>query len=134
MCVIFMNDKTRFYFVLYGLKKEHFKDFGKIVIDAIAENFTAEGFDKDVIEKYIQKADEVLYNKTSDCSTLGKMNDILFMATHVYLEDLLIGDKLNQIEINKTLNRSPTVKWKYSCGFEDMKEEVLNKINVMDIC
>jgi hypothetical protein len=73
------------------------------VIDAIAENFTAEGFDKDVIEKYIQKADEVLYNKTSDCSTLGKMNDILFMATHVYLEDLLIGDKLNQIEINKTL-------------------------------
>jgi hypothetical protein len=124
-CAILMNDKTRFCFILYGLKKEHFKDFGKVVLDAMVENCTAEGFEKDIIEKYIHNSGTILYTKTSDRSTLGQMNDMVFMATQVYLEDFLVEDKLNQIEVNKTLNRAPMVKWKYLRGFEGMKEELL---------
>lgn len=126
-CAIFMNNDTRFCFILYGLKKEHFKDFGRIVKEAVTENFSAEGFEQDVIDKYIQVGGEILYTKTSDRSTLGQMNDMVFMSTQVYLEDYLVEEKLNQIEVNKTLNRAPMVKWKYCRGFEGMNEE-LSKI------
>lgn len=124
-CAILMNNRTRFCFILYGLKKEHFKDLDKVVLDAIAENFTAEGIEQAVTEKYIQESCNILYTKTSDRSTLGQMNDMVYMAVHVYFERYLMEDKLNQIEVNKTLNRVPMVKWKYCYGFEGMREELL---------
>lgn len=124
-CAIIMNDKTRFCFILYGLKKEHVKDFDRVVKAAIAENLAAEGIEQAIIDKYFQESGSILYTKTSDRSTLGQMNDMVFMATQVYLEDFLSEDKLNQIEVNKTLNRAPMVKWKYCRGFEGMKEELL---------
>lgn len=38
-----MNNKTRYCIVLYGLKMEHFKKFGAIVLNTIKETFLIEG-------------------------------------------------------------------------------------------
>lgn len=53
--IILMNNKTRHYIVLYGVKMEHSKRFNKVVIDAIKETFLAEGFGEDIVDKYIVK-------------------------------------------------------------------------------
>lgn len=93
--------------------------------EAISENFATEGFEQAITDKYIQECCNILYTKTSDRSTLGQINDMVFMATQAYLEDYLFEDRLNQIEVNKTLNRAAMVKWKYCRGFEGMKAELL---------
>jgi len=59
-----------------------------------------------------------MYTKACRRTTLGQMNDMVFMAKQFYMEDYLVEEKLNQIEVNKTLNRAPMVKWKYAGGLK----------------
>ncbi len=125
-CVILMNNKTCFSIVLYGLKKKDFERFGMIVIETIYENLRAEGFDHQVIERYIKNAKDQIYTKTTERSVIGQMNDITLMTQYIVEDYILDKDTVNTIELNKCNNRSPMVKRKYCYAIDALKDALLN--------
>lgn len=68
---------TPIFFCLTGVKAEHFKKLGSIVLSAIEETFIAEGFPVDWVKRYIENCGDVAYSKTHDRSVLGQINDFL---------------------------------------------------------
>ncbi len=124
--VILMNNQTYYNIVLFGLRKEQFNQFGRIVIDAIRDNFTAEGFASQVIERYLKNAETLLYTKTHDRSILGQMNDMIFM-TQCILEDYRSDEKIDIIALNKQNNRTPMVKRKHSRAINALRESLLQE-------
>jgi len=132
-CIIFMNDKTRYCFVLYGLKKEQFKNLQSIITDAISENFIIEGFDKEVVDNYVQKLGYVLYSKSNDRVTMGQMSDMEYITIQSYFKAHIQDDRINQVELNKKLNRTILGKWKYLYGIQGLEEELAGKKVVMPL-
>lgn len=123
--VILMNNLTRYCVVIYSLKKEQFKDFGKTVVTAIRNNLLAEGFEQSIVDRYIENCHSVVYAKTYDRSILGQMNDMVFLALS-YWEN----EEYDEIAMNKILNRTPMVKAKYPYGIDGFKE-LLAKIDLL---
>jgi hypothetical protein len=124
--VILMNNQTYYNIVLFGLKKEQFNQFGRIAIDAIRDNFAAEGFASQVIERYLTNAETLLYTKTHDRSILGQMNDLIFM-TQCFLEDCRSDEQIDIIALNKQNNRTPMIKRKHSRAINALKESLLQE-------
>lgn len=110
--LIIMNNKTRYCFILFGVKKEHFKkNFNQLFINSLVENLRAEGISESLIDKYISKADKINFTKTYDRSVLGSMNDMVKM-TEFLIEDYLPIHEMNIIDLNKENNDTPIVKLK----------------------
>lgn len=104
--VILMNNRTRYTIVLYGLRKEHFKNFGVIFREAVFKNFMVEEIDGPIIEKYLNNCDDIIYCKTYDRSILSQINDILYL-TEARIRDYLPTERMNLIELNRENNRTP---------------------------
>lgn len=100
-----MNNETRYNFVMYGLKREDFKRFDKLVIENIAENFIADGFDQALIDQYLHGMGEVSYAKTSNKSILSQMNDVIMFAKYDMEKNLAETGELGLVEINRFYNR-----------------------------
>jgi hypothetical protein len=107
--ILLMNNKTRYCIVFYGVKMEHFKKFDKVVLNAIKENFLAEGFQGDIVDKYITRCGNVEYTKTHDRSVLGQMKDFNISISW-QIEEYLPSENINLIELNKWANES------FMCG------------------
>lgn len=101
--ILLMNNKTRYCIVLYGVKMEHFKRFDKAVFDAIRETFLAEGFNEEIVDKYISKCGNVDYTKTHDRSILGQMKDF-DISISWQIEEHLPTENINLIDLNKWVN------------------------------
>ncbi|MGG4346484.1 DUF6933 domain-containing protein [Paenibacillus lautus] len=122
--LIIMNNKTRYCFILFGIKKEHYKNFKEIFISALIENLKAEGISENLINNYISNAKSINFIKTYDRSVLGSMVDMVKM-TEFLIEDYLPIYEMNIIELNKIINDTPLVKLKkYPNQF--MKEALSN--------
>lgn len=102
--VILMNNQTRYCIVLYGLKAEHFKKLGSIVLAAIEETFIAEGFPDEKVQRYIENCGDVVYTKTHDRSILGQINEF-HIAISWEIEYHLPSNSVNLIELNKWASR-----------------------------
>jgi hypothetical protein len=109
--LIIMNNKTRYCFILFGIKKEHYKDFKELFINSLVENLRAEGIQESLINKYISKVDNIKFTKTYDRSVLGSMTDMVKM-TEFIIDDFLPIQEMNIIELNKMNNDIPQVKLK----------------------
>jgi hypothetical protein len=109
--LIIMNNKTRYCFILFGFKKEHFKRFNEIFINSLVENLRAEGILESLINKYVSDVDNIKFTKTFDRSVLGSMTDMVKM-TEFIIEDFLPIQEMNIIELNKMNNDTPLVKLK----------------------
>lgn len=118
-CAVLMNNETRYCIVLLGMKKEQLKHFGRTVILAVAENFLAEGFTQDIVERYLINTDDIIYSKTHDRRILGQMNDMIFMSKF-HLQD----EEISQIDLGKILNKTPFMKFKYFNGIEGLRERL----------
>ena len=77
--VILMNNQTRYCIVLYGVKAEHFKKLGSIMLSAIEETFMAEGFPVVRVKRYIENCGDVVYTKTHDRSILSQSMIFIFI-------------------------------------------------------
>jgi hypothetical protein len=64
--LIIMNNKTRYCFILFGIKKEHYKDFKELFISSLVENLRAEGIQESLINKYISKVDNIKFTRIND--------------------------------------------------------------------
>jgi hypothetical protein len=109
--LIIMNNRTRYCFILFGIKKEHFKNFDQLFIKSLIENLKAEGISEVAINEYVSKADKLKFTKTYDRSVLGSMVDIVKM-TEFLIEDYLPISEMNIIDLNRKNNHSPVVKLK----------------------
>lgn len=109
--LIIMNNRTRYCFLLFGIKKEHYKNFNQIFINALIENLRAEGIPDSSITEYTSKIDKIKLTKTYHRSVLGSMTDMIRM-TEFMIEDYVPIEEMNIIELNKELNRTPIVKLK----------------------
>lgn len=124
-CVLVMNNKTRYNFVLFGLKKNDFKRFDDIVVQAITENLSADGIGEGIIKKYIQNCTEVSYTATSDRSIISQINEMIMASEHRMREDKLDGIKTDIYELNRWLNRYIMMKLPKLYAGETMLEELL---------
>ncbi|WP_239289406.1 hypothetical protein [Paenibacillus sp. ACRSA] len=109
--LIIMNNKTRYCFILFGIRKEHYKNFKDIFLNALIENLKAEGISEPLINNYISNANSIKFIKTNDRSVLGSMTDMV-KITDFMIEDYLPIQEMNIIELNKINNGTPLVKLK----------------------
>jgi hypothetical protein len=125
-CVLVMNNKTRYNFVLFGLKKDDFKEFDNLIVKAIAENLSADGVDKVVIEKYLQNCTPVSYTATSDRSIISQINEMIMASEYKMRQDKLDGMETDIYGLNRWLNRYIMMKLPKLYSGETMLEELLH--------
>jgi hypothetical protein len=109
--LILMNNKTRYCFILFGIKKEHYKNFNQLFIKSLIENLRAEDIPNNYIDDYVGKIDGLKFTKTYNRSVLGSMTDMVRM-TEFIIEDYLPLQEMNIIDLNKENNHTPIVKLK----------------------
>ncbi|QMV40062.1 DUF6933 domain-containing protein [Cohnella cholangitidis] len=108
-CLIIMNDLTRYQLVLYGIKKEHFKDFGATLRSNFEIILKADKFDEREIAVVISEMEKLTYTKTHNKSILGSVNDQILMTEH-WIQKYLPTDDLNIVDLNIELNDSVILK------------------------
>ncbi|MGE5417453.1 MAG: DUF6933 domain-containing protein [Acidobacteriota bacterium] len=119
-CVLIMNNKTRYNFVLYGLKKADFMHFSQLVIESIAENLAADGIDQETIDKYISYCGEVRYTAASERSIIGQTNEMRFAAEMYIKTDKEDGCETDLFELNRYLNHFVMLKLPETYSRESM--------------
>jgi hypothetical protein len=75
-CVLFTNDKTRYTFLVPGLKKPDFQMMGEMFLDNLFRCMRNDGLEQEGVEKVLSACSNYCFTKTSSKSVLGTMNDI----------------------------------------------------------
>lgn len=85
--VILMNNVTRYPILLYGMKKNDFKKFNELVLQAIEEAFTLEGVRKELIKLYLERGKKFSFTKTANRKMTAWLNNTVreagFMGKHI---------------------------------------------------
>jgi hypothetical protein len=119
-CVIVMNNKTRYNFILTGLKKKEFDSLHTVIVQAMSENLLADGMDAASVDTYMEQCETVAFTATSERSLLGQINEMIMAVQYEY--ERHEGD-LNVYETNRRLNRFIMMKLPKYSG-ELMREEL----------
>ncbi len=130
-CLIFMNDLTRFTFFLYGVKKKDLEGINDLFKKSLIETLKSEKFKEEEIYKIINDNYQIEIMKIVNRSVLGSMTDFwkiipyyLFETDKEYLKD---SDKINLIQLNKALNRTPMLCSKKGMyPIQEMQKELKN--------
>lgn len=102
--VILVNDSNRYIIVLYGLIAKDFKKLDQLIMDAIKATFQAEGISDEVIEQYIQQAEDITYTKTKDRTSVARMNTSI-EPTPTFAERLMNSKETIQVPLSVRLSR-----------------------------
>lgn len=124
-CVIVMNNKTRFNFILFGLKRADFINFNSIVLRGIEENLLAEGISDDITDKYLEGCNKVTYTNSSDRSIISQMNEMKRNIEYTFERNKAEGVETDIQELNRWLNRFVMLKLPKLYSGETMKEELM---------
>lgn len=124
-CVIVMNNKTRFNFILFGLKKADFINLDSLIIKGIRENLLAEGISDDIIDKYLEGCNKVTYATSSDRSIINQMNEMKRNIEYIFKRDKAEGVETDIQELNRWLNRFVMLKLPKLYSGETMKYELM---------
>jgi hypothetical protein len=126
-CILVMNNKTRYNFILISLKKDDFKEFNNLIVKSIAENLAMDGVDKVVIEKYIENCTPVSYTATSDRGIISQINEMIMASESKMRQDKLDSIETDIYELNRWLNRYVMMKLPKLYSGETMLEELYKK-------
>ncbi|WP_071392748.1 plasmid pRiA4b ORF-3 family protein [Bacillus tuaregi] len=97
--VVFVNDHNRYVVVLHGLKAKDFKKLDEHFIHAVREAFQQEHIKEEIIDQYLEQAQEISFAKTNDRTTVARMNKSCEQVT--YFEDLFKVDSLFQGKVSR---------------------------------
>jgi hypothetical protein len=75
-CVLFVNDKTLFNFLVPDVPREQIRQLDKLFRDFLQCILAEEGFDKATTDKILQDYTEIGFANTNNKSVLGSMNDL----------------------------------------------------------
>lgn len=77
-CVLFVNDKTLFNFIVPDVSRAKIRNLDVLFKNHLQCVLADEGVMASVREKILSEYDEVAYAKTNNKSVLGSMNDLAF--------------------------------------------------------
>jgi hypothetical protein len=119
--VLFTNDKTRYSFLVFGLKKPDFKMLDEIFRQSLYKNLMRYGFSQEAIEKVLDEIREIVFARTSNRSVLGTMNDMANIIKWTVQDE---GGLLNVdiAELKTKLNRMPLGPIDYQYAIDKVRE------------
>ncbi len=114
-CLLFVNEKTLFAFIIPGIKKSDLKNIKDLFIENLTLNFNYIGIEQSTIKIIIDSYKEIEIGKTTNRSVLGSMIDYAKCYKYqIQFEDgQLIG---NILEINSEMNEMPMGAIGYTNG------------------
>ncbi len=96
-CLIFVNSKTLFSFVVFNQAKKDIMQIGDIFRRNLQSRLRDESIREDTIEKIMEDYEKITICKTSDKSTLGSMNELTFQfKVCFYMEEKPDIDDINK--------------------------------------
>ena len=122
-CVLFVNDKTLFNFIVAGVTRAQIKELTDLFIQNLTCALLNERIDEASVNKIIDEHSSIEYKNTDNKSVLGSINDLAF---HYKLS---IEDEgsihTHQIpNIIKRLNHMPMGALKYAYAIDALKESI----------
>ena len=103
-CLIFMNNRTRFLVLLYGVKKSDMKDLPIHFYNQLKTNLLNIGIEEIRINDYIGNNQEIYITKTTERSIIGSINDTILMIQYE-IDNFYREGQLLQDEINNKINQ-----------------------------
>ena len=120
-CVLFTNDKTRYSFLVPGLKKPDFQRLGEVFLDNLFRCMLNEGVPQEGVEKVLDTCSNYCFTKTSSKSVLGTMNDIAdIIKWTVYDNGGLVNTDISEMMMR--LNRMPMKPLDYGFSVDAFKK------------
>lgn len=120
-CVLFTNDKTRYSFLVPGLKKPNFQILGEVFLDNLFRSMLNDGIPHKGIEKVLSGCRKCAFTKSSSKSVLGTMNDLAnIIKWTVYDDGGLATTDIS--EMMNRLNRMPMKPLDYGFSVDAFKE------------
>lgn len=119
-CVLFVNDKTLFNFIVADIPRKRIKILSKLFKDYLKCVLAEEGLADQIITDIMAEYDQVGYANTDDKRVLGSMNDLAFhYKLHIQSQGGVHSYAVP--EIIKKLNRMPMGTLKYGYPIEALK-------------
>lgn len=86
-CVLFVNDKTLFNFIVLDVSREKIKELSVLFKYYLQCTLVGEGLEELAKDKILSEYTQLAYAKTNSKSVLGSMNDLAFHYKYNILED-----------------------------------------------
>ncbi|MHB1463831.1 MAG: DUF6933 domain-containing protein [Thermoleophilia bacterium] len=102
-CILFVNDKTLFNFLVPDMLRQHIRELDKMFRDWFSCTLAGEGFTPAQTDKILEEYESIGYSKTRSRSVLGSMNDLAFMYKYELQSSSL--HRWDFPEIIKKMNR-----------------------------
>ena len=119
-CVLFVNDKTLFNFIVPDLSRAQIRELNKLFKNYLSCVLADAGFSESDRARILSEYDELGYANTSSKSVLGSMNDLAFHYKYSILEAGGVHSPAVP-EIIRRLNRMPMGTLKYVFPIEALK-------------
>lgn len=126
-CVLFVNDKTLFNFIVPNVKRQEIKNLSSMFNEHLIYALSSEGVTDKTKEQIIKEYSEINYSKTNNKKVLGSMNDLAFHYKHHILSEGGIFSAVVPKIINK-LNHMPMGMLGYKYSVEELKSLYKNTI------
>ena len=126
-CILFVNDKTLFNFIVPNVKRQEIKNLSSMFKEHLIYALSSEGVTDETKEKIIKEYSEINYSKTNSKKLLGSMNDLAFHYKHHIFSEGGIFNALVPNIINK-LNHMPMGMLGYKYSSDELKALYENKI------
>lgn len=120
--ILLMNNATRYPIVLYGVKKEHLKNFDVLFKEAIKEVFLVQGIEAKYVEHYLLECGEAHFTKTDNRSLTGQINDF-WLHISWKIEYHLESSTLHLTDLSVWAANIPCVKMK-NYPYREMMEAI----------
>jgi hypothetical protein len=119
-CVLFVNDRTLFNFIVPDVNRAQIRALPDLFLSSLSCVISAEEFPKEVKRRILEEYDEIALAKSSNRSVLGSANDL---AYHYKLHILNAGGihSWRVPEIIRHLNRMPMQAIKLKFPIEELR-------------
>lgn len=102
-CVLFMNNKTRYCILLYGIKQGDKKNLQDLFLTQLSINMQNDGITIDRIDRYIEGCGDIYMTKTTDRSIIGSINDAILLLGYT-IADYYNNGFFDQNGVNSEIN------------------------------
>jgi len=126
-CVLLVNDKTLFNFIVPNVKRQEIKSLSSIFNEHLMYALSSEDLSDETKKIIMKEYSEINYSKTNSKKVLGSMNDLAFHYKHHILSEGGIFSALIPSIIHK-LNHMPMGMLGYKYSAEELKLMYKNKI------
>ena len=84
-CVLFVNDRTLFHFIVPDSSRAEIRDLSGMFSHTLSCVVASEGFSKEVVNRIVNEYEKIRIGKSADRSVLGIANDLAFHYKYMIL-------------------------------------------------